>query len=228
MTQIKLTSMRIPEYIVSFFFLCCFSACSFIAKTVNHARKPKKETAESIVAWIEKQNIHCKNITTVAPSSFYNAIFLYGSGPMIFNKKGAFVSVGYNADVRFCPKGVDEFLISLYPGFEIGDEHLSNYLIRTVNNIEDTVYPRLHEVISFSRDLSGNDDTCFNDLNNYDYTLLLPFSIFMGNTIQVKKIKTFLKAVAQNQSARIKVVMVNFDKQEWWGEEWLKKINIEV
>jgi hypothetical protein len=204
-----------------------FAGCSFIAKTVNHARKPRIERPVTIINWLEKAKIYNKNIATVEPSSFYLAFTRYNRGPMLFNKKGDFVSVGYNYNGKFCPKSVDEFLKSLYPGFEKGDPTLSNYLLYTSNN-SDTVYPKLEQVFKFSRDINGAEGFHLKQAGDVDYTLILPFSIYSGNTIQVKKLRTFLKAVGENRSARINIILLNFDKQQWWGAEWGKKINIYV
>jgi hypothetical protein len=146
--------MRIILQIVVIVCLMCFTGCSFIAKTVNHARKPRVETPVTIINWLEKGGIYNKNIATVEPSSFYSAGSRYDRGPMLFNKKGDFVSVGHNYDGKFCPKGVDEFLRSLYPGFEKGDATIFNYLLYGSNN-SDTAYPKLSEVFSFSRGIDG-------------------------------------------------------------------------
>lgn len=220
--------MRIIFAITFGLCFCVMGGCSFVAKSVNNVKKPKVESAASIIKWLDDYNFKNRNVATIVPSSYYSAVLMYSQGPMLFNKKGEFVSVGYNYDGKFCPKGVDEFLKTLYPGFEKEDDNLSNYLLYITNGVQDTTYPSLQNISSFSRDVYGHAATSLMAQADTDYTLVLPFSIFMGHTSQVKKLRTFLNAVAQNQSARINIILLNYDKQLWWGEEWLNKISIEI
>jgi hypothetical protein len=214
--------------LLSVSFTCLFAACSFIAKTVNHVKKPKVETAQSIKAWLQKEKISSDKILTVDPSNFYHVFLLYGERPMLFNERGVFVSVGYNSDPKFCPKGVKEFLSTLTPGFEKNDEHLFNYIAYRINNRPDTLYPTLNKVYSFARDLYGNEVFAPITFGSRNYILVVPFTIFSGNTIQTSKMRAFINACRQNASAKIDIILVNFDKQEWWGKEWNEKIHIEV
>ena len=204
------------------------SGCSFIGKTVYQAKQPKVETESSITTWLSRNGISNKRVTAVEPASYLSALGFYGFHPMLFNRKGDFVSVGYNNDGRFCPKNVDEFLRTMKPGFERGDEHISNFLVYAIGKEADTAYPKLASFFSLSRSLDGRQSYSFTDYPAYDYTLVIPFSIFMGKTLQVKKMKTFLEAVSQNQHATINIILMNLDKQSWWGAEWINKINIEV
>jgi hypothetical protein len=206
---------------------CLLDGCSFIAKTVHHVKNPKIETAQSIKTWLQKEKISVEKILTVDPSRYFYVMSRYG-GPMLFNEKGNFVSVGYNSDPKFCPKGVKEFLSTLTPGFEKNDEHLFNYIAYRINNRPDTLYPTLNKVYSFARDLYGNEVFAPITFGSRNYTLVVPFTIFSGNTIQTSKMRAFINACRQNASAKIDIILVNFDKQEWWGKEWNEKIHIEV
>jgi hypothetical protein len=209
-------------------FSCLFSGCSFIAKTVNHVKKPKVETPQSIKLWLQKEKISIDKIFTVDPSKFYHTFPFYNHGPKLFNEKGIFISVGYNSDTKFCPKGVKEFLSTLTPGFEKNDEHLFNYIAYNFNNRPDTLYPTLDKIYSFCKDLYGNEIIVPIVFGSRNYTLIIPFELFAGDTIQTSEIRKLINACRQNTSTKIDIILINFDKQEWWGKEWNEKIQLEV
>jgi hypothetical protein len=207
---------------------CLLCACGFIAKTVNHVKKPKVETAQSIKAWLQKEKINSDKIFTVDPSNFYHLFLLYGNRAMLFNEKGEFVSVGYNSDTKFCPKGVKEFLSTLTPGFEKNNEHLFNYIAYRINNRPDTLFPTLNKVYSFSRDLYGNEVFMPITFGPRNYTLIISFTLFSGDTTQASRMRDLINACRQNPSAKIDIILINFDKQEWWGKEWNERIHLAV
>lgn len=220
--------MKPALHLFSLMFLVFFTACQFIAKTVYNGKRPKTETPVSIQNWLQKQHVPFEKVLAVAAEKYYYAGIHYNYGPMLFNNQGDFVSVGYNYDGKFCPKSVDQFLETLVPGFEKNDDQLSNYMIYSRNNIPDTIYPTLKEIYKFSRDLNGNLPADTFQKKKADYTLVIPFAIFLGNTIQTQRVRLFVNAAKRNTAARINIILLNFDKQEWWGEEWNKKINIVV
>jgi hypothetical protein len=50
----------------------------------------------------------------------------------------------------------------------------------------------------------------------------------MGSTFQTHDIRKNTNAIKDNTKARIRIILVNFDKQEWWGSEWIDKIKLEI
>lgn len=48
-----------------------------------------------------------------------------------------------------------------------------------------------------------------------------------NNLFEVDK-DDYYYAIRSNKNCTIKVILVNLDKQEWWGREWNKKIRINI
>jgi hypothetical protein len=57
---------------------------------------------------------------------------------------------------------------------------------------------------------------------------VISFALFAGNTIQTAKIRDLINSAAQNPSTKIDIILLCFDKQEWWGKEWNEKIHLEA
>jgi len=157
---------------------------------------------------------------------FASTWIFYANGSKFFTKSGDFISVGYQDGVKFCANGVDDW----YSGFRNDDElkntykHFLTFWNHQTNKI-DSLFPKLSDVCNFSRDLSGQKvDPVF--LSDSAYTLLIPFAKFWGDKMQVKEIKRFINNIRKNNHMKVKVVLLNFDKQIWWGKRWIEEINI--
>lgn len=104
----------------------------------------------------------------------------------------------------------------------------SGYSIKDKDKFEkkmDTLSIKLTQITSSFRTLRGEPSPEFLQKNS-DYILIIPFAIFLGKKLQVKDLKKYYYSALTNRSATIQIVFLNLDKQEWWGEEWNKKINI--
>jgi hypothetical protein len=228
------------KYTLLFLFIpALFLKCSFIDRTVYGAKKPKTENYRSIYRWLQRNNFDPDNAVTVSPDHFYDFVPKLFDSPLLFDQHtGTFLAVGFS-NGKYCPKGVDKTLMTIKPFqglFSKPDSFIiSEYVslpsgasLKEVDKYEkqkDTAFLNLNELKTYLRTLNG--DTASQLFNSdRDYILILPFTLYFGNRLQVSELKKYYKAALGNKNSRIKVIFLNLDKQQWWGEEWNKKINI--
>jgi hypothetical protein len=203
---------------------------SALVKLANNPKKPKQESSTSIKEWLSENNVPPYQVLTVVPDKFYTyAIYLNNYKPFIFKRGGTFVSYGYSNGVS-CYKSFPEILMNLTP-IDSLSSFPSDYIIHeyqvNAEKKKDTVHYDLNTIYKNLRDTNG-DSISSEFINSNDYVVVLPFAIYQGNTIQVKDVKKYIKAILKNQRSKIQIVLLNFDKQEWWGEEWNKRIELTI
>jgi len=214
-------------------------SCNNIARIGYGAKKSKAENKISIESWLEEKGFSRKNVWSISPEHYYDLSFGLPQAPMLFdNKTGNFLAVGF-ADGKYCPKEVDKSFAAVLP-YNIMKEKPDSFLISeriiippggSIQNKEsyvkekDTTVLKIGKIFPSLRDLSGNE-IIPGTMVDADYTLLLPFAVFLGNKLQVEDLKKFYFSALQNRFSRINIVFLNLDKQEWWGKEWNEKIKI--
>lgn len=233
------SGLKIFIYFFSFALLSFFiSGCSFIAKLGYGAKKPKTENEHSIKNWLTRYNFSTENLFTVAPEYYYEFIPGLSQAPLLFDTKtGNFLAIGFN-NGKYCPKETDKSFSSILPYFLLKEKPDSFLIAETIeipkggsvkdeNNYirkKDTIHLNLQLIQKKIKLPGGNAANVTN--NNEDYILVIPFSLFFGNKVQVQEMKKFFQSAQLNRFASIKTVFLNLDKQEWWGEEWNQKIKI--
>ena len=219
-------------FLLSVLFLTGCSQSAFV-RTIYGVRKSKIESTTSISEWVQKHGFSKAKVYTLDPEFFFESVIHgYNSSFRIFTKKGEFLSVGYSDDGQFfCPRDFDDYIRKL-PHYAQLVPKPGNYLTRkksTPGNPDSTItiYPNLSELNTMIRELNGDKATIPMDYFT-EYILVMPFALWKGDRLQVKELKKYYNAAIDNdnKAVRFQVVLLNIDKQEWWGEEWNRKINI--
>lgn len=190
-----------------FLILCiCLSSCSGIMKAAYGIKKPKVENAQSIQRALGKFELNETNNYTYDFDGFKRNVTILKNGipeVMIFSKTGRFIPYG---DEYACNAAAFKIIETLNP-----------------NNAYD-VNPELtlSKMLNGLTDLSGNpirksmhEDT--------DFTVLLFWTVYSGR-LNKDHVKVWEDQALTNKQADIRVLKINMDFQEHWGEENLEKI----
>lgn len=213
--------------------------CGSIARIGYGTKRVRIENEQTIQNWLTEKGFNANNVVTVTPESYYDHLYGLPQNPLLFDKAtGNFLAIGYS-NGKYCPKDVDKSFSSVLPysllkgkpdSFLISETTTipQGYSIRDKDKFEkkkDTVPLKLAQLASSFRTTSGE---AYPELlkSGSDYILIIPFAVFLGKKLQVKDLKKYYYSALTNRSASIQIVFLNLDKQEWWGEEWNKKINI--
>ena len=209
------------------------TSCNMV-KVVSNIQQPKVENITSITNWVNKKKIVADEIVAISPGNFYKLFFqfqLSKNFPFVFKSNGTFVSYGYSNGV-VCYRSFPEILKNLKPLNNISS-FPSNYFLNKYTNdsgvvVSDTTFLYLKKLYESFTDLTGKRQINYAQNSLVDYIVLIPFALYMGSTFQTHDIRKNINAIKDNKKARIHIILVNFDKQEWWGSEWIDKIKLEI
>lgn len=227
-----------------------FSSCNSIIKLVRGAHKPRIENEKSITNWLKKKN-NPYTVVSVAPESYDEFVPGYLGTPLLFTSIGRFLAVGVG-NGKYCTQPIDTYVGRLKPinqmarvpdsffvfisyhfpkGTVLPEKRMSreerNEFIKMAIKKIDTVHLNYDSLSVSFRTLTG-DKYEINRGVEYDYILLMPFAKFIGARSNENNLKAYFNAVRSNNRCRIKVILINLDKQEWWGKEWQNKIRINI
>jgi len=201
-------------------------SCSIIKK--EHITQPKVEYAASINHWLKSNDLFYQfYILSLAPEFFtnFNLGIEIGINPIIYSPKIKMLML-YNGCTRdSCMKHVEAYINNLKPLKFAQTGGASNSVEK--------------------KDSLGFKGICFDSLNiylktldgknqnlplntNVDYFLILPFAKFFGNKKQLSDLKSFCNAAKSNKYSKFTIVLLDMDKQKWWGKEWNKKIDFSI
>jgi len=216
------------------------SSCTLISKIVHGSKSPKVENQETVTNWLKKHHFSYLNTATVTPDKFYNYILSLFKTPLLFDySTGNFLAVGMG-NGKYCPQDVDKVINNISPyqtlftkpanyfiskSYQYSSVHENNNDVKSIK--VDTSYLHLPAFIEIFRTLNGKPYK-FTTEDKPDYVLVLPFALFLGSKVQLSDIKKIYRAATNNKNAKIHTIFLNLDKQEWWGEEWNKKIQISI
>ena len=212
-------------------------ACSLIVRKVNNVQPPATESPESLNSWLNSQHLDKYEVLSVDPKYFYGATTFYMKRKLIFNQFGKVAELGINKTGVVCHKTSPREVHDLEPGYAHFTEFLLDSIsIRTLDDNgrksemvrrTDTIYYNIDSLNKYVYDLDGQKVNIEKDFT-FDYLVVIPFAKYQGNTIQVSDIRKYLKAIHENRHSRFKIILLNLDKQAWWGEEWNKKIRFGI
>lgn len=207
--------------------------CNFIAKKGYGVKQSKTENEKTIMTWLDKNKLPHENIVCMKPDSFMQHFVNYSSSPLLFDvQTGNYVSAGFT-DGKFCPKGIDMVFNTIMPYYLLRPRPENFITTHWREIIDDSV--QLHsgkkflDLYSYARsmtDLQGKEFAVGQDSS--DYILFVPFALCFGTRVQVKDLHKYYNAANSNQRSKIKVVFVNFDRQEWWGDDWNQKLQFSI
>jgi hypothetical protein len=204
-------------------------ACSTVTRMVNGVKKPKTETPESITKWLEKKNINNDIVASVQPESFFDYFFMLMGSPIVYYKSDCgFISTEY-CNGRYCYRSLPAFLENITPA-ETGTNTWQNYIDEDsiqLKEKEEAVSYIIDSLNNHLCDLNGNKINSLQTIDA-DYLVIIPFAKYMGATIQTSNMRKALAAIRKNTKSRITVLLLNLDKQQWWGKNWNEKIKISI
>jgi len=203
----------------------CGCHCRTLTRTVNGLKQPKTESKQSITKWLDRTGLTGYEVVTVAPESFIDATFFYMLRKLVFNKNGKVAELGSNKTGVVCHIKTPGEIQNLKPDFPEFTEFLISFHRDKEGEYSDTTYYELDSLNTYIHTLDGTK-TQIELSGKSDYLVVIPFSIYEGRTLQVHDIRKYLRAVKANPYSTFKVILLNLDKQQWWGEKWNNAIKI--
>lgn len=188
--------------------LLLFTGCVPVIKIIYGIRKPSVEDAKSILKAARKYKLDKSGIVTTAPDDFITVLkMINGSIPegQIFDNKGEYIE--YRATDTSCNAGLFPFI---------------SYLSKN-GVFRKTGVTTLATVMKSLRKPGGGPLPA-NFLDpNADYYLFIYWTIYTGRSNK-NHVKAWERLAANNHKAKIQVIAVNMDFQQWWPHEKLDSI----
>lgn len=174
-----------------------FSSCVPIIKLYYGAKKPKVETEKSLRKYLEKKKINDDNIYAVSFDDFVNTIDIIKGIPeiMLFSSNGKLIKYKEDTD---CNAGAFSFV-----------EELS---INTELQYIDSI--TLDDYLSILKDFDGKPVKIIKSQST-DFYLFIFWTRYTGR-LNKDHVKVWEEQANNNSKAKIKVLKVNLDQQEWW------------
>lgn len=203
-----------------------FTRCSTIKK--EHITKPGIETKNSINHWLKKNDLFNNfYIITLAPEFYFNFNLStkIGIKPIVYSSKSKLIML-YNGCTRdSCMENVGAYINTIKPFSISAIERMNNTLGKKDSlGFEDISFQSLN---IYLKTLDGKNVE-FPSNPDVDYYLILPFAKFFGDKKQVKDLQSFSKLAQTNKYSKFNIVLLDMDKQKWWGKEWNDKIDFSI
>lgn len=183
-------------------FLSFFLLAGPVIRMLYGVRNPTVETAQSLLQTARKYQLETSNIVTVSPAGRAALMKLFGGIPeaLIYNKEGQ--RIAYKEIGKECNAGLFSFIPLMAKN--------GNY--KTLNET------KLTEHMGQLRDLNGRPLP-----ENYldttaDYYILISWAAFTGE-LNRNHVKKWQELARQNRNAKIQVIAVNVDIQQWWPDD---------
>lgn len=183
--------------LIALSFVVLLTGCQAVMKKMYGIKNPDIENESSILKKAKKYDLRTDNIVTVNVDDF--PATLGGQGIpdcSIYDKNGRYIE--YRQADTSCNAGLFGFI----PALNLG----------TIYNQPDTV--TLQEEFKKYRDLKGNAVVMPGDA---DFYVLIYWTVWSGK-LNEDHVKVWEDLAAQNQKAKVKVVKVNLDLQEYWDK----------
>jgi hypothetical protein len=210
-----------------------FACCKVIKNTTIGTAPPRVEDEHTVLDFLMKERIKPSKIFSVTPDSFYGVLTYLSYSVLVFDKWGNHLSFGDKSG-KYCYQTLPDSLSALQ---KMSNPNICNYSVAIRLNFSpgsDTPTSRLDTIPmhlnSFSHkfhDFKGGAIEYRAD-SSTDYIIVFPFAIYYGNKIQTKEIRRYIKAAFHNRSVKFEIILFNLDKQRWWGQENLDKIQFDV
>jgi hypothetical protein len=166
-------------------------------------RDPKVENEQTLLATAAKYQLNKAALVTVAPAGFRQLTNDFGHGlpeALIFDKQGNYIE--YKATDKSCNAG----LLGFIPALDKNGRY------------KMTAKTTLSAEMSRLRDLRGGQlpGTYLNP--DVDYYILVSWAAFAG-MLNKDHVKAWESLAANNIKAKIQMIEVNRDVQQWWPEQ---------
>lgn len=202
-----------------FFAFCLTLSCNSIYKIVTGYRNPKLQETTDIIRFAEKNGFaegtqyminegdYIKNFETfnqVSATTYF----------LLFDSLGNFTKViPDNSTSRTLERIKTSDLPTFYRKFEMQ----AAFIDSSYRNAWLAYYNSLH-VDSFLKKMISikpiSEDRFALTPGKKDFTLIIPWAIFMGKKDQLKAIHSYLKAIKKNQHSTFNVIFINYDARK--------------
>ena len=196
--NLKLNVRNLKKLIIILIALNFFS-CMSVKKLISGVKNPKIESKESIINYLEKNEIETNHVAALKDVKEFSEMFqqdLSFPNFLIFNKEGELINP--NQKKKYV-SDVNQFMQTL-------DVLNSDVLYR---NITDDI--NLNFIRSRIVDLDGNAMK----LEENEYFMICVWAKFMGKRT-TRKVKKYVDAA--NKKDNLSFVLLTFDPQEFWKD----------
>ena len=194
------------KLIIIFFTILFLSGCQVVLKKMYGIKSPKIENNISIKKKAFKYGLDTTNIVTLNSANFlqtFNEIRGVPDGN-IYDSKGNYIE--YKLTDTSCNAGLFNFIPGLSPE----------------KTYEKTGEPSLEIELNKYRTLTGNKVETKID-NKFDFYLVIYWTVWIGK-LNKDHVKIWEEQAKNNNKAKIGVIKVNLDIQEYWDKEERDKI----
>jgi len=173
------------------------TSCMPLLKMYYGVKNPKIENKESIIKYCKKKGMSMDNLATINLDDYVSK--LNGVPDVdIFNKKDDYIE--YRQTDSSCNAGLFAFVPELHRD--------SVYRLTGKTNFNDE--------IKKLRTLTG-EQFVLSDTSDYDFYVIMYWARFTGR-LNKNHINIWEQEACNNINAKIKVIKVNVDIQEYWGK----------
>lgn len=196
-------------------FASLLNSCKPISRLLMGAKPAKTEQTASLLHWLNKhvdKNISANDVLTLAPEGFPMA---FDVNPIMITQNNTCIL--YNGCTKSaCFKSLAD-LLKLYQS-EADITNSPELAAKQLSFKKDSSL-----VQPFFRTIDGKPVQNFQ--NN---TLILPFALFLGHTVQKRELLQFVQSAKANKKVNWTIYYLSIDKQQWWGEYWNRYITMGV
>ena len=188
-----------------FLILVTLASCTPILKMAYGIKNPEVENKDSIIRYLDKKNMNSSNIYAYDFESFKIHLKDKNSIPdvYIYNSNGEYIPYG---DDYACNASAFDFVSKL--------DKTIPYQTKDIRNLNTSI-------IGLT-DLDGTNVE-FNKSEKVDFYVLIYWTVYIGK-LNKDHVKIWEEQANNNTKSNIKVLKINMDFQENWGEDNIKTI----
>ena len=173
------------------------TSCMPLLKMYYGLKNPEIENKESILKYCKKKGMNMTNLATINIDDYVSKLNGVPDAD-IFNKRGEYIE--YRQTDSSCNAGLFTFIPELHRD--------SVYQLTGKTNLNDE--------IKKMRTLTGEQYVLI-DTSDYDFYVIMYWARFTGR-LNKDHINIWEQEANKNKNAKIKVIKVNVDIQEYWGK----------
>jgi hypothetical protein len=195
---------------MAFLIIVCWllSSCQQVLFVVNGVKRPKTEDAQSQQEFLTEQGMQLvKNLTPTfegwLPMMMQGQIF--PTSVAIYDRLGRRVIIP-EPESSNCGPDEAAFILNLHPAqtYRVDSLLTLQQLAKWVHNTDSTLLPQQDPFT--------------------DFTVFVTWTKWMGKRMFRDETLAAFNAARSNTNAKIRVYLINMDKQHHWGEDNLKRV----
>ncbi len=185
----------------TFFVLSVLVGCNAIGRVMYGVKKPKVESKESILSFLEKKKLSTENVFCVDMADFKPTLLLTKNkipDVLIFNKKGEYLPYG---EEWACNASAFDFI-----------ENLNDTTVYKTTDLTT-----LDNLLGKFKDLGGLELTTetLSKLKSNNFVVVAFWTKWSGK-LNKTKVKEWETQAKNNTKTSITFVKLNLDMQDWW------------